>query len=71
MANSGTLWRPSYRETYYLVAKNGIVLSSVWYNHAFDLMTYKLGNCYRTKEEAEMDRDKWIAFYVSDEILEV
>lgn len=32
---------------------------------------YKLGNCYRTKAEAEFNRDKWMAFYASDEVLEV
>lgn len=64
-------WKPSYRESYYVVAKTGIVMSNIWYDHAFDLMAHKLGNCYRTKEEAEVNRDKWIAFYASDEILEV
>lgn len=64
-------WKPSYKEVFYFVAKNGTVLSDVWYEHAFDLMVRKLGNCYRTKEEAELDRDKWIAFYASDEVLEV
>ena len=32
---------------------------------------YKLGNCYRTKEEAEANSEKWKAFYASDEVLEV
>ena len=66
-----TSWKPSYRETFYFVAPNGMVLSDIWYNHAFDLMAHKLGNCYRAKEEAETNRDKWVAFYASDEIVEV
>ena len=32
---------------------------------------YKLGNCYRTKKEAEANSEKWKAFYASDEVLEV
>ena len=36
-----------------------------------DKTFYKLGNCYRTCEEAEANRDKWVKFYVSDEVLEV
>lgn len=71
MSNCNTPWKPSYKETFYFVAQNGIVMSDMWYEHAFNLMAHKLGNCYRTKEEAEANRDKWITFYVSDEILEV
>lgn len=64
-------WKPSYKETFYFVAQNGIIISNMWYEHAFDVMAYKLGNCYYSKEEAEENRDKWIAFYESDEVLEV
>lgn len=32
---------------------------------------YKIGNCYKTREEAEANRDKWVSFYASDEVLEV
>ena len=40
-------------------------------NDFIDRMLYKLGNFYRTAEEAEANRDKWVAFYASDEVLEV
>ena len=32
---------------------------------------YKIGNCYRTKEEAEANIEKWASFYASDKVLEV
>ena len=71
MGNCGTLWKPSYKEVFYFVTKNGMVMSDLWYEHAFDLMAYKLGNCYRTSAEAEAHREEWMKFYASDEVLEV
>ena len=67
-------WKPKRGETYWYVEKDGDVLEMEWHpcrymsNH---VNRYKLGNCYRTREEAEANRDKWVAFYASDEVLEV
>ena len=67
-------WKPKRGETYWYVEKDGDVLEMEWHpcrymsNH---VNRYKLGNCYRTKEEAEANRGKWVAFYTSDEVLEV
>lgn len=30
-----------------------------------------VGNCYRTYEEAKKNKDKWVVFYASDEVMEV
>lgn len=64
-------WKPKANERYYVIEETGLVSEEVWWDECIDIMFYKLGNCYRTIEEAEAHRDKWIAFYASDEILEV
>ena len=67
-------WKPKRGETYWYVEKDGDVLEMEWHpcrymsNH---VNRYKLSNCYGTKEEAEANRGKWVAFYTSDEVLEV
>lgn len=61
-------WKPQCRyETYFYVYSDGEVGAGSWVDAEVNYMHYKLGNCYRTKEAAEADRDKWVAFYGSDE----
>lgn len=64
-------WKPQKHEEYWTVMRDGEVFLATWLNDLIDIHCYKLGNCYRTKEEAETNRDKWISFYSSDEVLEV
>lgn len=64
-------WKPKNKEKYYSVIDDGAIDESIWFNDCFDIIFYKFGNCYSTREEAEANRDKWAAFYASDEILEV
>ena len=64
-------WKPKEGESYYVVETNGSIGVEEWWSETMDMNYYKLGNCYRTREEAEANRDKWVAFYVSDEVLEV
>lgn len=64
-------WKPQYEEKYWYVCPDGEVDSSYWVNTTGGNSKYKLGNCYRTKEEAGANRDKWVAFYASDDVLEV
>lgn len=64
-------WKPIINDIYYFVRSDGDVSSAQWISNVWDNSIYKLGNCYRTKEEAEANRDKWVAFYASDEVLEV
>ena len=64
-------WRPNNDDCYYVIDELGCLSSEKWCNDSIDLNYYKLGNCYRTKEDAEANIDKWIAFYESDEVLEV
>ena len=64
-------WKPAVDERYYSVAENGIPEESICVWDHLDIILYKLGNCYRTREEAEANSDKWVAIYESDEVLEV
>lgn len=64
-------WKPNLDDEYYYVDECGYACSDPWVNSALDFVFYKIGNCYKTKEEAEKNKDKWVAFYASDEVLEV
>lgn len=64
-------WKPKEDEDYWYVDGRGDTWSTYWTEYADSMNYYKLGNCYRTREEAEANRNKWIAFYESDEVLEV
>ena len=64
-------WKPKKDDLYYYVDQEGFVISNRWYNSYTEVLLYKLGNCYRIREEAEANRDKWVNFYALDEVLEV
>ena len=64
-------WKPKENDYYYSVEPDGSIDNEYWGNDSIDMNYYKLGNCYRTRKEAEANRDKWVAFYASDEVLEV
>ena len=63
--------KPKMDEFYWIVKPDGEVGYLRWYDSYSDMALYKIGNCYRYKVDADRDRDKWISFYASDEILEV
>ena len=64
-------WKPVVNNGYYYICEDGTCFREVWVGDEIDIILYKIGNCYRTEEEAEANRDKWIAFYASDKVLEV
>lgn len=64
-------WKPKDGEEFYFIEKNGKIGNYTYYGITYIENFYKLGNCYRTRAEAEANRDKWVAFYASDEVLEV
>ena len=64
-------WKPNNGDLYFFVDANGISDYEKYFNDSFDIMCYKLGNCYKTTAEAEKNKQKWIDFYSSDEVLEV
>lgn len=63
-------WKPESFESYYYVCDDGRVYYTS-YSGCFDHLMYKIGNCYKTKELAEANKDKWIQFYKSDEVLDI
>ena len=64
-------WKPKIDERFYVVTIDGGVMYKYWDDCSSHKNYYKLGNFYRTCEEAEANREKWIAFYASDEVMEV
>ena len=64
-------WKPKYGEDYYCIGEYGQVIKNRCDNCWMDTMYYKVGNCYRTKEQAINNVKKWENFYASDEVLEV
>lgn len=66
-------WKPNEGDNFWFVDTDEVVCRYCVFNSqdADYVNYYKLGNCYRTKEEAEANLDRWIAFYESDEVLEV
>ena len=63
--------RPQEDEKYYVVLCDGSISLRYWEDCASQINYYKIGNFYRTHQEAEANRNKWIEFYASDEVLEV
>ena len=64
-------WKPNFGDVYYFVGQSGNVYHHYYNKTREDIIFYKIGNCYATKEEAKANKDKWIRFYEADEILEI
>lgn len=64
-------WKPKCNEPFWVVHPDGNIVDYTWYNSVYSMSNYKLGNCYCTREEAEANRNKWVKFYSSDEVLEM
>lgn len=62
---------PNKDQKYWCVSACGTVVCNKWSNVWMDTTYYKFSNCYHTREEAEANCDKWVAFYASDAVLEV
>ena len=64
-------WKPKFNESYYSVGVDGSTEDGTWLNDFLDYTLYKIGNCYRTVEEARANRVKWGEFYDSDKVLTI
>ena len=64
-------WKPKFNEKYYSVGVDGSTEEGTWLSDFLDYTLYKIGNCYRTAEEARANRIKWGTFYDSEEVLNV
>ena len=64
-------YKPKNGDKYWTVTRYGDSRMHKWENDLIDVYCYKLGNCYKTKDEADSNLCKWIEFYLSDDVLEV
>lgn len=64
-------YKPKKYYHYYVIQPDGSLNVAVWYENFADLALYRLGNCYHSPTQAKADADKWIAFYASEDLLEV
>lgn len=64
-------WKPKINDAYWFICVDKSAGRREFEGCLLDIYNYKLGNCYRTEKEAISNRDKWVSFYVSDEVLEV
>lgn len=65
-------WKPENDDMFFTVLFDGSVATKYWDDGStIHRNYYKLGNCYRHFNDAKEDREKWVAFYASDELLEV
>lgn len=46
-------WKPKYDEEYYFVQAVALVGGYIWRDDGPDNKLYNLGNCFKTREEAE------------------
>lgn len=54
------IWKPKNNEEYYSILSDGMVVHSAWVNTSEDNGSYSIGNCFKTKEEAEFEKEKRI-----------
>ncbi len=54
-------WKPKTGEIYYHILLSGDVSSTTFdEENGFDMMKVRLGNCFRTREEAEANVERWL-----------
>lgn len=47
-------WVPEVDEEYFIIEDDGDICDSCWHNDFVDIQRLKIGNCYRTRDEAEL-----------------
>lgn len=52
------IWKPECGEWYWFIGSDGRINNCEWENDRIDRGRYSMGNCFRTKEEAEFAREK-------------
>lgn len=53
LENQGKVWMPKVNERYWCIIPSGYVDFDTWANNCLDIDRYQIGNCFKTKEEAE------------------
>ena len=60
-------WKPKYMNRYYFIYLDGVIGGEMWAGGALDILRYKTGNCFKTKEEITPEIiDKHVKFYADD-----
>lgn len=55
-------WKPKEGEEYYYIVY-GVVYSTIFHNTTEDnLMRLRMGNFFRTREEAESNKERWLEY---------
>ena len=57
-ANKSQIWEPKDGDKYYIVRSDAVIDSAIWYGWACDKYRYRIGNCFKTKEEAEFAAER-------------
>lgn len=52
------IWKPECGEWYWFIGADGQINNCEWANDRIDYGRYSMGNCFKTKEEAEFAREK-------------
>ena len=52
------VWKPKENEDYYYISSNVICYADIWEKGVCDEDRYEIGNCFKTKEEAEKTVEK-------------
>lgn len=65
-------WKPKIKDTYFYLSGQGTIIESEWLNEIIDKAVFKIGNCFRTRHEAELARYRMISALkdVQNEILD-
>lgn len=56
--SKGKMWKPEDNEKYFYVSGRGVINICRWINDTTDNGCYEIGNCFKTKEEAEFALEK-------------
>ena len=64
-----TRWKPSFGDRYWTVSIEGYAHPTQWYDDGFDNNVHAFGNCFKTREQAEvaLEKIKKVLLEVHDE----
>lgn len=52
------VWRPEYNEFYFYISGHSAVGNNIWENDYIDNGCYRIGNCFKTEEDAKFALEK-------------
>ena len=50
-------WKPALNDSYFIITLDGSTMPFTWNNTQFDQFFWELGNCFKTRQEAEQACD--------------